>query len=95
MWTELSPVLLLLSELGGAAVEKLTTSLQLFEGPQKNTCKHDIFVLFVGEHFRGESVKQCSNNVHKKTLSSCVVLGVPLTSEAKYFQETLTWLPRR
>lgn len=66
-----------------------------FEAPQKNTCKHDICVLSVGEHFREESVKQCSNTVHKKTLSPCVVLGVPLASEAKYFQETLMWLAKK
>lgn len=43
----------------------------------------------MGDHFRGNSVEQCSNSIHKKILGSYVVLGVCLTSEAKYFQKTV------
>lgn len=64
--------------------------LLLSEGAQKNTCEREICVLSMGDHLRGESVEQCSNSIHKKTLGSCVVLGVPLTSEAGYFQKTLS-----
>lgn len=48
--------------------------LLLSGGSQKNTCKHEICVLSVGEIFREDSVKQSNNSIHKKTLNACVFL---------------------